>query len=58
MSNKLFRRFVKLYHLTEDLDDDEFIFLVNQLTVFRETSNEEFASIDDIETVEKNLKKK
>ena len=58
MSNKLFRRFVKLYRLTEDLDDDEFIFLVNQLTVFRETSNEEFASIDDIETVEKNLKKK
>ena len=58
MTNKLFKKFIKLYKLTKNLTDQELDTVFGEIFIFRGNTSEESAEPDDIELIEKNLKKK
>ena len=58
MNNKLFRKFIKLYKLTKGLTDQELDTIFGEIFIFRGNISEGNAEPDDIDLIEKNLKKK
>ena len=58
MTNKLFKKFIKLYKLTKNLTDQELDTVFGEIFIFRGNITEEKTEPDDIDLIEKNLKKK
>lgn len=58
MNDKLFKKFSKLYKLTRDLSDSELDLLIGEVFIFRENISKGDAEPDDIDLVERSLKKK
>lgn len=58
MNDKVFKKFIKAYKLVQDLDDEEFDFLITELMIFKRNPNSELPSVDDIDKIESDLNSK
>lgn len=58
MTNKLFRKFIRLHKLTRSLTDEELDLLIGEVYIFRGNISQGKVDEDDIDLIEDNLKKK
>ena len=58
VSNKLFRKFIRLHKLTKNLSDEELDLLIGEVYIFRGNISQGKIDEDDIDLIEDNLKKK
>ena len=58
MTDKLFRKFTRLYKLTKNLTDEELDLLLGEIYIFRGNLSQGNVDNDDIDMIEASLKKK
>ena len=58
MTDKLFRKFTRLYKLTKNLSDEELDLLLGEIYIFRGNLSQGNVDNDDIDMIEASLKKK
>lgn len=58
MTDKLFRKFTRLYKLTKNLSDEELDLLLGEIYIFRGNLPQGNVDNDDIDMIEASLKKK
>ena len=58
MTDKLFRKFTRLYKLTKNLTDEELDLLLGEIYIFRGNLSQGNVDSDDIDMIEASLKKK
>ena len=58
MTDKLFRKFTRLYKLTKNLSDEELDLLLGEIYIFRGNRSQGNVDNDDIDMIEASLKKK